>query len=159
MLSEMEKFQTKAEGELKQAEQALQSFTNDRLAEGRATRKAHQDIVMAERGRQLGSLRPGEAVRSTRPARNSKSRIAVCEVCQQDIGIFDPKTISLPIRAEHFEKLPRDSYPPFIPGATIEYFKCQRCGKRPLCALAQRKTQTLLSDCTSGPRSASLFAL
>jgi hypothetical protein len=86
---------------------------------------------MAERARQLGSLRAGEVVRSSRPARNARSRIAVCEACREDIGIFDPATIALPVNASHFEKLPRFDHAPFIPGATIEYFRCPRCGKKP----------------------------
>jgi hypothetical protein len=131
LLNEMLKFERKAENELEQAEQVLQSFISDRLAEGRRCMVAHLDIVMAERARQLSNLRVGEVVRSSRPARNARSRIAVCEVCKQDIGIIDTEKISLPIRAEHFEKLARDDYPPFPPHATIEHFTCPRCRKKP----------------------------
>jgi hypothetical protein len=83
---------------------------------------------MEERGRNLNQI--GE-IRSTPPEKSSSSRIAVCEICSRDIGIFDPQTISQPVTAGHFEKLPRFDVPPFNPRATIEHFHCPYCGKKP----------------------------
>ena len=77
---------------------------------------------------------PDELLTNRDEARTSKSRIAVCENCRQEIGVFDSETINLPIRPSHFEKLPGDSQLQIMTGMpwwSFKDFRCQRCGERP----------------------------
>jgi hypothetical protein len=128
LLAEIGKLEAAAKTSLEKAEENLAGFISDRLAEGRALMKGQVEQVMEQRGISLN--RTGTP-QSTPPERSSKSRIATCEICGQDIGIFNPRTICQPVSAGHFEKLPRFTYPPFNPRATIEYFRCPYCGKKP----------------------------
>jgi hypothetical protein len=128
LLAEIDKLEVGARSSLSKVEEELAGFINDRLAEGRVVLKAQLEQVMEERGRNLNQV--GQ-IFSTLPKETSRSRIAVCEICIRDLGIFDPKTICQPVGAGHFEKLPRFEHPPFHPRAMIEYFKCPYCGKKP----------------------------
>jgi hypothetical protein len=128
LLAEIGKLEAAAKTRLETAEENLAGNINNLLAEGRITMKAHLEKAMEERGRNLNQV--GQ-IFSTLPKETSRSRIAVCEICIRDLGIFDPKTICQPVTAGHFERLPRFDGQPFNPRATIEYFKCPYCGKRP----------------------------
>ena len=130
LLSELEKFESKAQNELRQAEQAVESFINGKLTEGRSVKLQQLEIVQNERGRQLSSLRPGEFLKSARPNKSSKSKIANCESCQADIAIIRDD-IRQPVTAECFRKLPRFDHLPFIPGQELKYFLCPVCRKTP----------------------------
>jgi hypothetical protein len=128
LLAEIGKLEGAAQSNLSKVEEELACFINDRLTESRVVMKAQLERAMEERGRNLNQV--GQ-IFSTLPKGTSRSRIAVCEICSRDIGIFDPKTICQPVSACHFEKLPRFDYPPFNPRATIEHFHCPYCGKKP----------------------------
>ena len=128
LLAEIGKLEVAAKTSLEKAEENLAGIINDLLVEGRAEMKRQVEVVMEERGRNLNQV--GQ-IFSTLPKETSRSRIAVCEICIRDLGIFDPKTICQPVTAGHFERLPRFDGQPFNPRATIEYFKCPYCGKRP----------------------------
>jgi hypothetical protein len=130
LLSELEKFESKAQNELRQAEQAVESFINGKLTEGRSVKLQQLEIVQNERGRQLSSLRPGEFLKSARPNKSSKSKIATCESCQTDIAIIRDD-IRQPVTAECFRKLPRFDHLPFIPGQELKDFLCPFCRKTP----------------------------
>ena len=130
LLGEMQNFVAGAENKLQEAEQALQTFINDRLAEGRAAMKAMLDIVQNERARQLGSLKNGEVLRTARPNKSARSRIACCESCTEPIAIIR-EGARQPLTAESFEKLPKYDFLPFKPGQGIEYFLCPVCRKTP----------------------------
>jgi len=131
LLSEIKTFESPAQNGLSAAKEKLSAFIRDRLAEGRAEMERQLENAMMERARLYGTMRHGDKVFTTPPEKNSKSKIAVCEVCKQDIGLFEPNEIKQPIVASHFQKLPRFEYPPFNPRAGIEYFQCPVCRKRP----------------------------
>jgi hypothetical protein len=80
-------------------------------------------------------------VTSTPPAKQSKSRVAVCEACTEAIGLFDPSTISLPVRGSMFLPL-RGTRCPFIPRQELPYFTCPVCGRRPWLELDKILTST-----------------
>lgn len=131
LISEVGKFEDPALNKLSDAKERLSAFIRDRLAEGRAEMERQLEQAMIERARAYGTAKRGDIIRATPPKINSESKVAVCEVCKQDIGLFDPEEIKQPIVASHFQKLPRFEYPPFNPRAGIEFFQCPVCRKRP----------------------------
>jgi len=130
LLSEIEKFKSPAQNDLSKNKEKLSAFIRDRIDEGRNEMLRQLENAMMERSRMYGTMRHGDIIRSTPPEKNSKSKVAVCEVCKQDIGLFDPEVIKQPIVAGHFRNF-RDVNTPFNPRASIEYFQCPRCRKRP----------------------------
>jgi hypothetical protein len=128
LFGEVGKLEAAAKTSLEKAEGELACFINDRLTENRFVMKAQLERAMEERGRNLNQV--GQ-IFSTLPEETSRSRIAVCEICSRDIGLFDLEIISQPVTAGYFEKLPRLDYPPFNPRASIEHFHCPYCGKKP----------------------------
>ncbi len=53
-----------------------------------------------------------------------------CEVCETDLGTFDPDALSLPLTGVMFGPL-TPAYPaPFQPEATWEFLLCPTCGRR-----------------------------
>lgn len=127
LLAEIAKLEVAGQASVKKAEEELNSLINERLAERRQEMRRQLEAAMNERGRNLNQI--GQ-IRSTPPERSSQSRIAVCEICTRDIAIFDPLAICQPVTAGHFEKLPRlEGH--FNPKASIEWFQCPFCAKKP----------------------------
>ena len=53
-----------------------------------------------------------------------------CEVCETDIGAFDPGALALPLTGAVFGPLSSVFPAPFQPEATWEYLLCPTCGRR-----------------------------
>jgi hypothetical protein len=117
------------EFETKVTEPDLEGYCNQEFIKQRAEMEIQLDRVLKERAESAASSRDG--FHSSPPAKQSKSRIAVCECCKNPIGVFDPETICLPIKGCHFEKLPRFDYDPFLQAADLPFFKCPTCGRVP----------------------------
>ena len=94
--------------------------------------RKHQEMtrqverVVVERAKNRGERIPS----SSPPEVQSDSRIAVCEICRQKIGIFAPENICQPVTANHFVSL-HGNEQPFPPGAEFLHFFCPACGARP----------------------------
>jgi hypothetical protein len=129
LLAEIEKLEAAAKSSLAKVEEDLAGFINTCLFEGRTEMKRQLELAMEERGRSAN--RTG-IPKSTRPQTNSKSAVGVCEICREDIAIFDVERIRVPLTAADFKGMPRHGYPPFPPAATnFEFFHCPICRRRP----------------------------
>ena len=129
MLAEIGKLEAAAKSSLAKVEEELADFTGACLFEGRAEMKRQLELAMEERGQSAN--RTG-IPQSTRPQTNSKSGVGVCEICREDIAIFDVDKICVPLTAADFKGMPRHGYPPFPPAATnFEFFHCPICRRRP----------------------------
>lgn len=119
----------KTEQVLAGAESALQRSINTELMEARKEMERQFEDTIMERVKLLNESRTG-IVNTTPPAKQSESRICVCESCKQEIAVIG-KNIVRPVNGTMFLPLGRQDLPPFIPQAEIEFFKCKNCGKRP----------------------------
>ena len=106
LLSEVGKLESPAHNELSEVKEKLSAFIRDRLAEGRAEMERQLEQAMMERARMYGTMRHGDKIRSTPPKKNSKSKIAVCEVCKQDIGLIRSGRDQAAHRREPFSETP-----------------------------------------------------
>lgn len=107
----------------------IETYLRGELTKGRQEMQRQLDTVTFERGRQLGTSTDGY-LHTSPPEAQSPSRIAVCEVCRQNIGLFDPVKICQPVTATDFANL-HGGDQPFPPGAYILDFHCPGCGNRP----------------------------
>jgi hypothetical protein len=128
-LAEVEPLVERVEGGLKRAEEALLEECSKLLVKQREEMIRELERVRAERAPQFNTTRDGK-LHSTPPARQSRSRIAVCEGCGQPAAIFDPETLRQPVMGHMFKPLPRFDTA-FIPQAELMWFKHLGCGKRP----------------------------
>ena len=114
--------------ELADAEKALDVFLIGKMEADRAKMVAQWERAMMERAKDMATTRG--IPKSTPPKNQARSRIAVCEICKQPVGLFDPATICRPVMGAHFKTLPRVDSQPFPDAGTWEHLRCPCCGAR-----------------------------